>query len=180
MAVESSETRITKIPSLSLPDIDGAVLNLQLATRDKVSIIFFSCNHCPYVQWIEQEITAMSRDTPDCAWLAICSNDVVTYPQDDVPGLRDQLRRTSWNFPYLVDSNQLAARAFGAVCTPDFFVFDSNGSLVYRGAIDGSRPRSEVPVTGEFLRGAIAAGRLNQKFTDGRPSLGCSIKWPET
>jgi peroxiredoxin len=177
MPIESSETNLKKIPDCQLPDLDGAMINLREHTLGRVSVVFFSCNHCPYVNWIENKVGELSRQFPEITWLAICSNDVVAYPEDDIVGLRSQTQRTGWNFPYLVDSNQVVAHLFGAVCTPDFFVFDVGGKLIYRGAIDQSRPNSQVPIDAQFLYAAIECARVGEIFTGGRPSLGCGIKW---
>jgi thiol-disulfide isomerase/thioredoxin len=177
MPVESTTTTITGVPEYVLPDIAGKLHNLRNLTSGQVSVIFFSCNHCPYVQWLEQDVGHLSREFPDVIFVAVCSNDVDTYPEDDIPGLQQQCDRAHWDFPYLVDSTQELAITFGAVCTPDFFVFDPAGMLVYRGAADDSRPSGNHPVTGEFLRKAIINAKANKKFPGGRPSLGCGIKW---
>jgi hypothetical protein len=108
---------------------------------------------------------------------SICSNDVKSYPEDDISGLNEQVQRSGWSFPYLVDSHQSVAHLFGAVCTPDFYVFDSTGKLTYRGAIDTSRPNSSAPRNGEFLHEAIESALLGRVFEGGSNSLGCGIKW---
>lgn len=179
MPIESTETFITTIPSAVLPDLDGQHIALDDYCRNGVSVVFFSCNHCPYVQWIEQEVARLSQLNSAVRWIAICSNDVDNYPEDDIIGLKSQVERAGWDFPYLVDSDQRVAHLFGAVCTPDFFVFDAAGLLVYRGAFDQSRPNSDLPVNGEYLSQAIAAAERCAPYSGGRPSMGCGIKWTE-
>jgi peroxiredoxin len=178
MAVESSVNVIERLPEVSLPDLDGRLVHLSELAAGRPLVVAFACNHCPYVKWVENGLSAVAERRYDAVWVAISSNDVDAYPDDDVPGLRDQAQRAGWSFPYLVDVTQDVARTFGAVCTPDFFVFDGSGTLVYRGAMDDARPNMEPPVDGKYLDAAldaIAAGRPLAGV--GRPSLGCSIKW---
>lgn len=177
MPIESTSTHIRHLPHAVLPGIDGRDYSITELASGRVSVVFFSCNHCPYVKWVEKTVGTISQQLSEVSWIAICSNDVVTYPDDDVEGLRGQVLRASWSFPYLIDTSQDVARTFGAVCTPDFFVFDSEGILRYRGALDASRPQSDIPVSGEFLRSAIEMAEINQHFPGGKPSLGCGIKW---
>ncbi len=179
MATQSDDTRITSIPKATLPDLTGVQHSLSQLVDNHVCVVFFSCNHCPYVQWIEQAVGEFSREFAEVSWVAICSNDAQSYPEDDVAGLLEQCNRANWDFPYLVDSDQSVAREFRAVCTPDFYVFGIDSELVYRGAFDTSRPRSTTPVTGEYLRAAIESAQTNEKFSQGAPALGCSIKWLE-
>jgi hypothetical protein len=140
----------------------------------------FLCNHCPYVRHIEAKLAEVVRDHQPrgLAALAICSNDTDAYPDDGPEGLREQARRAGFTFPYLVDDTQEVARALRAVCTPDFFLFDRDRRLAYRGRFDGSRPHSPAPVTGEDLKDALEAV-LAGRSVEGEqlPSLGCSIKW---
>ncbi len=177
MPVESRITTIRQVPDVELRDISGDVRHLRQLTSGNVSVIFFSCNHCPYVKWIEKEIGKVHNENTHIVFIAICSNDVESYPDDDIHGLQEQARRSHWDFPYLVDSSQEIARTFGAVCTPDFYVFDALGALVYRGAFDDSRPSGDLEVNGSHLRNAIQFAIKGQKFNGGRPSLGCGIKW---
>ncbi len=179
MATQSGDTRITSIPKATLPDLTGVQHSLSQLTNNQVTVVFFSCNHCPYVRWVEQFVGELTREFLEVSWIAICSNDASTYPEDDVKGLLEQCDRANWDFPYLVDSDQSVAREFGAVCTPDFYVFGTHSQLVYRGAFDASRPRSTIPVTGEYLRAAIESAKVSEKFLHGAPALGCSIKWLE-
>lgn len=165
------------MPDVTLPDLDGNAVSLGGGPL----LVIFSANHCPYVRWVEHEVAAIAAENPDLRVLAICSNDAVQYPEDDVPGLRDQAARAGWDFPYLIDAGQDVARTFGAVCTPDFFLFDRDGRLAYRGALDASSPRNGNPLTGDLLRGAIARTLAGEPVPEPhRPALGCGIKWRQT
>lgn len=181
MAVSSPTTALgTPLPRLVLPDLDGTSLDLAAHAAGDALLVVFACNHCPYVRLIEDRLATMA-DAFEGAGLrtvAICSNDVAAYPDDDVPGLRDQASRAGWRFPYLVDGDQAAARAFGAVCTPDLFLFAPDLTLAYRGAFDEARPGSGVAVTGHLLRDAATAVVLDRAVPQPqRPALGCGIKW---
>lgn len=152
-------------------------------------LVMFVCVHCPYVKHLEAELARLGHDYagPEgpLALVAIQSNDIVEYPQDNPDGMREQATRLGWNFPYLLDETQEVARSYGAACTPDFFLFDAGMKLVYRGQLDGSRPRrgdfgNNDPVTGADLRAAIdaiLAGR--QPSTEQHASIGCNIKWKQ-
>jgi len=177
MAVESASTPISALPSASLPDLTGTTIDLQTLASGRPTVVVFACNHCPYVRSVEDALGGMAALNPDVTWVVICSNDADAYPDDDLPGLREQAARAGWDFPYLVDADQSVARAFGAVCTPDFFVFDAHGQLVYRGAMDDARPRQPQPVDGAHLKAALAAARQGQPFVGGKPAMGCGIKW---
>ena len=178
MAVESSASAIDRLPVVVLPDLDGKAVDLHEFATGRPLVVAFACNHCPYVKWVEDGLSKVAAARQDAAWVAICSNDAVAYPEDDVPGLRDQVSRAGWSFPYLLDTDQSVARLFGAACTPDFFVFDAPGALVYRGAMDDARPNMEPPVDGKYLEAAIDAAAEGRPLSAvGRPSLGCSIKW---
>jgi len=179
MAVESELTPLgTPLPDLTLPDLTGSPHSLLSERGTGVLVVMFSANHCPYVKRIETGFGDVARDYPDVAFVAICSNDVVAYADDDVPGLTDQAARAGWGFPYLIDRDHTAARQFGAVCTPDIFVYDHNGSLAYRGALDAATPGNDEPNDGADLRAvldAVTAGRPAPEVQ--RRSIGCSIKW---
>lgn len=172
MAVESAETQIAVLPNCSVTALDGRTHQLNDLVGQRACVIAFVCNHCPYVRWIETELGNIARDFPEVAFIAITSNDVDAYPDDDIDGMRTQLQRANWSFPYVIDRDQSVAKAFGAVCTPDFFVFSVDGALMYRGAMDDSRPSQEAPVNGDYLRAALSGSPVT-----GRPSLGCGIKW---
>lgn len=177
MAVESAGAPIDRLPNAVLPDLDGREVDVTAFVSGRPSVVVFACNHCPYVQSIESRLGEMATEHPEVAWLAICSNDVEAYPDDDIPGLRAQVDRAGWTFPYLVDTDQQVAKSFKAVCTPDFFVFDADGRLVYRGAMDDARPRQPQPVDGAHLLAALEAAREGRTFDGGKPAMGCGIKW---
>lgn len=177
MPIESSDTTISGIPDITLPDVTGTPVSLHKHAHGRPCVVVFACNHCPYVQSIEAALGAIARERTNVAWVAICSNDATTHPHDDIPGLRDQRARAGWDFPYLVDESQAVARTFGAVCTPDFFVFDALGTLAYRGAMDDARPRQPQQVDARHLRGALAAAAARQPYLEGKASMGCGIKW---
>lgn len=150
-------------------------------------LVMFVCVHCPYVKHVEQELAKIGADYEGkIAMVAISSNDVTAYPQDGPEEMKKQAQRLGWRFPYLWDESQEVARSYHAACTPDFFLFDAELKLVYRGQLDGSRPggRGDAgdgePVTGADLRRAmddVIAGR--KPDTNQRTSLGCNIKWRE-
>jgi peroxiredoxin len=149
--------------------------------RDKKALlVMFICAHCPYVKHVNEGLAALGRDYADrsIAIVAISSNDVTTHPADSPAGLKQQAETFGFVFPYLYDEMQAVAHAYKAACTPDFFLFDGGFRLVYRGQFDSSRPASEIPVTGQDLRGAIdliLAGKPVPE--EQRPSIGCNIKW---
>ncbi len=154
-------------------------------------LVMFICVHCPYVKHVEEELARIGEDyfgksgDGPIAMVAIQSNDIEQYPEDGPEAMREQAVRLGWGFPYLLDSTQEVARSYEAACTPDFFLFDAELHLVYRGQLDSSRPRrkdfgNDEPVTGKDLRAAmdaLIAGR--QPNTEQRSSIGCNIKWRE-
>lgn len=154
-------------------------------------LVMFVCVHCPYVKHVEAELGRIGRDylgengEGPIAIAAIQSNDIVEYPQDGPEFMREQAARLGWNFPYLLDETQEVARSYEAACTPDFFLFDADLKLVYRGQLDESRPRrgdfgNDTPVTGKDLRAALDAVVAGKRpDTDQRSSIGCNIKWRE-
>jgi thiol-disulfide isomerase/thioredoxin len=154
-------------------------------------LVMFVCVHCPYVKHVEQELARIGHDyfgangEGPIAIAAIQSNDIVEYPQDAPEHMREQAARLGWTFPYLLDEEQEVARSYGAACTPDFFLFDGEMKLVYRGQLDDSRPRrgdsgNDTPVTGKDLRAALDAVIAGKRpDTNQRTSLGCNIKWRE-
>jgi peroxiredoxin len=171
----------TKAPGFTLPDtVSGKNLSLTELASDKATVIMFICNHCPYVIHVNEEIKRLSDDymAKGVNFIAISSNDVDNYPQDS-PALMTKLAKDEgFNFPYLYDESQKVAKAYEAACTPDFYVFDGEMKLVYRGRLDDSRPGSGTPLTGRDLRGAIDTvlngGEVAEKQY---PSAGCNIKW---
>lgn len=179
MAIESDGVQIDSLPDLIIPDLTGTSVRLVDLAAGRPTVVVFACNHCPYVQSIEAALGEIASGNDDVAWIAVCSNDTEAYPDDDVPGLLDQVERARWTFPYLVDSDQSAARTFGAVCTPDFFVFGKDGDLVYRGAMDDARPRQPQPVDGAHLLAALDCARSGVSYDGGKPAMGCGIKWKD-
>ncbi len=150
-------------------------------------LVMFVCVHCPYVKHVEEQLARVGEDYEGhIAIAAISSNDIAAYPQDGPDQMRQQAQRLGWRFPYLLDETQEVARSYSAACTPDFFLFDAELKLVYRGQLDSSRPRrgdsgNDEPVTGADLRRAmddVIAGR--RPDTNQRTSLGCNIKWRES
>lgn len=179
MAVESGPTRLgTPLPNVSLPDLGGEITDLRQYADGHALLVVFCANHCPYVRWVERELTAIDGEFPDLRMVAICSNDAAEYPEDGPAGLQDQAQRAGWSFPYLIDTAQDVAREFGAVCTPDFFVYDAEGLLQYRGAMDASSPKNNVALTGDLLRAAVQAVVAGEPVPlPHRPAMGCGIKW---
>jgi peroxiredoxin len=168
-------------PDFALTD----VVSSERVRRDdfrgqKALLVVFMCAHCPYVKHIEKGLAAlgMDYDGEPVSIVAISSNDADNYPDDNPAGLKEQALRLGFRFPYLYDEMQSAAKDFKAACTPDFFLFDKDLKLVYRGEFDSSRPGNTVPVTGESLRNAIDAVLAGKApDADQRPSIGCNIKW---
>lgn len=180
----------TAMPDATLPDLDGNPVRLRSLAGARLAgarlaggrplVVAFLCNHCPYVRHIERELAEVAQRLTESGigFVGICSNNVKSYPDDDVPGLREQVRRAGWTFPYLVDTDQSVAVAFGAACTPDFFGYSADGSLAYRGAFDNSTPGNDQPVDGFLLQSAMSAVLLGAAVPEPqRPSIGCGIKW---
>ena len=170
----------TRAPDFSLPDHDGKRHALQDFAAAPALLVAFICSHCPFVRHVRAEFAAFARDyrSRGLAVVAINSNDLVAYPQDGPDAMRAEAAELGYEFPYLVDGTQEVAKAYRAACTPDFFLFDAQRRLVYRGQFDDSRPGNGRPVTGADLRGAVdqtLAGRA--PGPDQLPSLGCNIKW---
>ncbi|MBS1798367.1 MAG: thioredoxin family protein [Acidobacteria bacterium] len=175
-------------PPFELPDVvtGKAVGRDDVAAGRKGLLVMFLCVHCPYVKHVEEELARIGHDYQDrIGVVAISSNDVAAYPEDSPVEMKNQAERLGFRFPYLYDETQEVAREYDAACTPDIFLFDDEMKLVYRGQIDGSRPKrkdigNDLPVDGRDLRAAIEAvlaGKRpdpNQKF-----AVGCSIKWKE-
>ncbi len=180
MAVDSPPARLdAPCPDFQLPGVDGQSYRLADFDRAPALVVMFICNHCPYAQAVEDRLIRLARDlgTRGAAFVGICSNDAVTYPDDAFDKLAERWRRKQYGFPYLHDETQDVARAFGAVCTPDIFVYDRDRRLAYRGRIDDSW-KDESKVTRHELADAVEAlldGR--RPSSEQRPSMGCSIKW---
>ncbi len=170
----------TPLPDVSLPDLDGSYVSLAQIRDSGSLLVIFTCNHCPYVRHIEAKLGELVTEFADreLTVTAISSNDIGQYPDDDADGLRAQQVRAGWNFPYLMDEDQSAAKTFNAACTPDFFLYGPSGLLAYRGAFDGSTPKNGEPLTGELLRSAITSTLAGEPVPEPhKPSMGCGIKW---
>ncbi len=171
----------TTAPDFELPDVvTGRTVSIRDFDGRRALLVMFICRHCPYVRHVRDELARLGRDfaESDLAIVAISSNDPDEYPEDAPESLAEEARKAGYAFPYLFDETQEVAKAYTAACTPDFFLFDADRALVYRGQLDGSRPSNGLPVTGEDLRAAIDAvlsgGPIAQ---DQRASIGCGIKW---
>lgn len=178
MALESTMVPLgTPAPDFSLPDLRGNVRSLAEFTAPAL-LVAFVCNHCPYVKHIEDRFGEFAAAAENLDVVAVCANDAEGYPDDTPEKLAEQAVRASWAFPYLVDADQAVARAYKAVCTPDFFLYGPDRLLAYRGAFDGSTPGNGVPVTGDLMRAAVASVVVGEPVPEPhRPSMGCSIKW---
>jgi peroxiredoxin len=168
----------TKAPSFTLPDAHGKSWSLGDFKSDHGLVVAFLCNHCPFVKHIREGLTALAREylARGIDVVGINSNDFENYPDDRPEKMLDE----GYPFPYLVDETQETAKAYRAACTPDFYVFDKDRKLVYRGQMDASRPKNDVPVTGGDLRAALDAllsGAPAPAPSTQRPSVGCNIKW---
>lgn len=171
----------TEMPEFSLPNVvDGETVRSRDLSSAIATVVMFVCNHCPFVKHVLPELGRLDRDyTPTgVAVIAISSNDVAAYPDDAPAKMRALAEREGWTFPYLLDETQEVAKAFRAACTPDFYVFDGDRTLVYRGQLDGSRPGNDVPLTGADLRRALDAVVAGERIPGEQvPSMGCNIKW---
>ncbi len=171
----------TAAPEFELPDtVSGKRLSLAGLKSDRATVIMFICNHCPYVQHVRQQLISVARDygPRGIAFVAISANDAENYPDDAPDKMKLVAKELDYPFPYLYDESQEIARAYGAACTPDIFVFDGNLKLVYRGQLDDARPGTDVPVTGRDLRAALDRILEGQPVNpDQKPSMGCNIKW---
>lgn len=171
----------TTMPDFALTNaVDSKTLGSNDLGDHQAYLVMFICNHCPFVQHVREEIGRLAADyiPKGIGIVAINSNDIQAYPQDAPQYMKGLAESDGWKFPFLFDVGQNVAKAFQAACTPDFFLFDANKKLVYRGQLDDSRPGNDIPVTGTDLRKALDA------VLDGRPplgeqkaSLGCNIKW---
>ena len=182
MAVPSTMLALgTKAPEFELPDVtDGRTVSLSDFESKRGLLVMFICRHCPYVKHVREELARLGRDFAgsELGIVAISSNDVDEYPEDRPESLAEEAREAGYAFPYLFDESQEVAKAYTAACTPDFFLFDGDRALVYRGQLDDSRPSNGLPVTGKDLRAAIAAVLSGRPVSEEqRASIGCSIKW---
>ncbi|MBU2494746.1 MAG: thioredoxin family protein [Bacteroidetes bacterium] len=171
----------TTAPDFLLTDtISGNKIKLTDVSSDLATVIMFICNHCPYVKHINNKLVNVASEyqLKGISFVAISSNDAVNYPEDGPDKMKEYAIELGYPFPYLYDESQEIAKAYNAACTPDFYIYDKELKLVYRGQFDESRPKNDIPVTGNDIRNAldnILAGKevsINQK-----PSIGCNIKW---
>jgi peroxiredoxin len=171
----------TTAPEFRLEDVIATQWKTLDETRAEHGLlVMFICRHCPFVKHVEKELAALGNEYPSkgIGIVAISSNDADCYSEDSPPSLRQQAEKLGFAFPYLFDESQEVARAYDAACTPDFFLFDKDLKLVYRGQLDDSRPGNGIPVTGKDLRGALDALIAGQPISaEQKPSLGCNIKW---
>jgi peroxiredoxin len=170
----------TKAPDFTLADVVSGAHVSRADFEGRNLLVMFICNHCPYVQHVRSELARMGRDYSgaDLGIVAISANDPGQYPDDSPEMMKDEAETNGYVFPYLFDEDQSVAAAFTAMCTPDFFLFDSGHRLVYRGRFDETRPNMGVPATGADLRAAIDALLEGRPIADQQwPSMGCSIKW---
>lgn len=170
----------TIAPDFSLVNVDGRTVSLADLKGSKALLVAFICNHCPFVKHVAGELARLANDyqPQGVAMVGISSNDVASHPEDSPEQMVHEAEAQGYSFPYLFDETQEVAKAYRAACTPDFFLFDAEQKLVYRGQLDSSRPGNDVPVTGEDLRSAIdavLAGELAP--VEQTPSIGCNIKW---
>ncbi len=171
----------TKAPDFTLKDtISGNMVSLEQLRGTKGLLVMFICNHCPFVIHVREKIAEIGRTYPQrgISVVAISANDVSTHPQDGPDAMKTEAAAAGYEFPYLYDESQSVAKAYQAACTPDFFLFDKDLKLVYRGQLDDSRPGSNVPVTGKDLVAAMDAVLTSRPIPkEQKPSLGCNIKW---
>jgi peroxiredoxin len=171
----------TEAPEFSLIDtVSGDKITLSDYADSQALLVMFLSNHCPYVKHVMAGLAQLGKDyqDSDLGIVAIGSNDVENYPDDSPQEMKRVAEEQGYLFPYLYDEDQTVAASYMAMCTPDFFLYDGDRRLVYRGRLDSSRPNTEVPVTGEDLRSAIEAVLAGDRVTDQQyPSMGCSIKW---
>jgi peroxiredoxin len=181
--VETASTMLalgTKAPDFELPDTGGKMVSLKDFAGSKALLVVFMCNHCPYVKHIIDKFVEIAREyqSKGVAVVGINSNDVDNFPDDSPENMTATAKAKGFTFPYLYDENQETAKAYKAACTPDFFLFDANRKLVYRGQLDDSRPGNGKPVTGVDLKAAMDAVLANKKVLElQKPSMGCNIKW---
>lgn len=170
----------TEAPDFNLPDAEGQRVSLDDFKEAPALLVVFMCNHCPFVKHILDGMVGLIKEyqAKGVAVVGINSNDVANYPQDQPEMMAELARQKNFTFPYLYDETQDVAKAYHAACTPDFFLFDDEQKLVYRGQMDDSRPGNSIPVTGADLRAALdAVLKGKQVPASQKPSMGCNIKW---
>ncbi len=169
----------TPMPEFTLPDFDGNDFSSS-RLAGKPAVVVFMCNHCPFVKHVADVLARRADEYRDMGVevVGINANDVSSHPEDAPPKMKEFAAERGISFPYLVDASQVVAQAYSAACTPDFFLFDADHKLVYRGQFDGSRPSNDVPVTGADLSAAVKAVASGEPVpADQKPSVGCNIKW---
>ena len=170
----------TQAPDFSLPDTNGKMVSLADFSPKPALLVAFICNHCPFVKLVAAGFADLAKEyvRRGVAVVAINANDVANYHDDSPAKMAEEVKLRGYTFPYLYDETQAVAKAYGAACTPDFYVFDKERKLVYRGQMDSSRPSSGLPVTGEDLRAALDAVLTGKPVpAQQKPSIGCNIKW---
>ena len=170
----------TLAPHFSLPDTTGGTVSLADFQNAPALLVMFLCNHCPYVQHVAYTIARLARDyqKKGVAVVGINSNDAEKYPADSPSMMQEEAKRVGYTFPYLFDESQAVAKAYHAACTPEFYIFDKQRKLAYRGCMDGSTPGNAVPTTGEDLQAALDAVLAGKPISgEQKPSMGCNIKW---
>jgi peroxiredoxin len=170
----------TKAPAFSLPNVDGKTVSLSDFAGRKGLVVMFICNHCPFVKHLRSALAEFAKEyqVKGLGVVGICSNDVATHPDDSPAKMVEEARAAGYTFPYLYDATQAVAQAYKAACTPDFFLFNGDMALVYRGQFDASRPGNGKPITGADLRAAVDAVLTGKPpLIEQRPSIGCNIKW---
>ena len=170
----------TSAPDFHLPDTSGKTVSLADFNGASALLVVFMCNHCPYVKHIRSGLAQLAREylPRGVAIAGISSNDAVNYPADGPAKMAEEAKSAGYIFPYLYDESQETAKAYRAACTPDFYLFDAQHHLVYRGQFDDSRPGNGVPATGQDLREALDAALAGQPpLAKQKPSIGCNIKW---
>jgi thiol-disulfide isomerase/thioredoxin len=181
---ETSSTMLplgTQMPPFSLRDaVSGKAVTDRHAAGKKATLVMFICNHCPFVKHVMEELGRVAGDyiPKGVGVVAINANDVDEYPQDGPDKMMELALSEGWQFPFLLDDTQKVAQAYRAACTPDFFLFDAEAKLVYRGQLDDSRPSNKITVTGKDLRAALDAVLAGKPpLEEQKPSIGCNIKW---
>lgn len=174
----------TEAPRFALPDVvTGQTITLDTFASKKALLVMFICRHCKYVQHVKGQLAKLGQDYDgkDIGIVAISANDAEVYTDDAPDSLKEMVEAESFTFPCCYDETQVVAKVYKAACTPDFFLFDGQRRLVYRGQLDESRPSNQMPVTGKDLRAAIEAVLADQAVNpDQKPSIGCNIKWKES
>jgi peroxiredoxin len=170
----------TKAPDFNLPDIKGKFVSLSDFNKAPALLVIFMCNHCPFVKHVIDELVTLIKQyqQKNVAVVGINSNDVENFPEDRPEMMAKVAEEKGFTFPYLYDETQSVAKAYMAACTPDFFLFDKDRHLAYRGQMDNSRPGNNLPITGSDLRTALEAVLEGKKVLEKQiPSMGCNIKW---